>query len=137
MICRLILFRLTRVLGWWLAERLDHSASGWAPSAYLEEHVSRPAPPPPPPAAPRVVPTPPVVNGVTSNGVRAKPGPPAPPAKRPAAKRPVPAGDPRDSGYSGSDTTRDSSGSIAGGLAEALRQRQAALQGKKNDDDDW
>lgn len=27
--------------------------------------------------------------------------------------------------------------SLAGGLAEALRQRQASMQGKKDDDDDW
>lgn len=32
---------------------------------------------------------------------------------------------------------RDSSGSIAGGLAEALRQRQAAMQGGKKGGDDW
>lgn len=27
--------------------------------------------------------------------------------------------------------------SLAGGLAEALRQRQLSMQGKKDDDDDW
>ena len=26
---------------------------------------------------------------------------------------------------------------LAGGLAEALRQRQASMQGKKDDHDDW
>lgn len=121
--------------GWWLASRLDKSSSGWAPSAYLEEVVNKPAPPPAPPA-------PPARPG--TNGVRGKPAPPAPPAKRPAAKKPVMPGAARDSGYSGSGASssdvgaRDSGGSIAGGLAEALRQRQAAMQGKKPaDEDDW
>ncbi|KAF2756601.1 hypothetical protein EJ05DRAFT_532504 [Pseudovirgaria hyperparasitica] len=121
--------------GWWLAKRLDGSASGWAPSAYLEEHTPKPAPPPPPPVAPRIVPTPPTANGTAA---KAKPTPPAPPAKRPAGKRAVPAAPAaRDSGYSTNDTPRDSNGSMAGGLAEALRQRQAAMKGKSADDDEW
>jgi myosin-1 len=120
-------------IGWWLASRLDKSASGWAPSAYLEEVQHKPAPPPPPPAPP----------ARPANG---KPKPPAPPAKRPAGRKPAPSpGDSaRDSGYSGSGVSsvesagpRDSSGSIAGGLAEALRQRQAAMQGRQRSEEDW
>jgi myosin I len=113
-----------------LASRLDKSASGWAPSAYLEEVVQR-APAPPPPPAPPARP---------ANGLGGKPKP-APPAKRPAARKPVNGDSARDSGYSGSGTSmvdggaRDSAGSFAGGLAEALRARQAATQGKRQDDD--
>ncbi|KAF2099628.1 hypothetical protein NA57DRAFT_75130 [Rhizodiscina lignyota] len=123
--------------GWWLAKRSDNSGSGWVPSAYVEEVAQAAPPPPPPPPAARPAPTP-ASNGV--NGTRGKPGPPAPPAKRPGAKKPAPAPAPRDSGYSGSgasDTARDSGGSIAGGLAEALKARQAALSGQRNDENDW
>ncbi|KAF2806649.1 uncharacterized protein BDZ99DRAFT_573394 [Mytilinidion resinicola] len=131
--------------GWWLASRMDKSESGWAPSAYLEEYASKPAPPPPPPVAPRAAPAPPPANGVSSNGgIRGKPTPPAPPAKRPAAKKALPTPAPRDSGYSGSGASssdigaRDSGGSIAGGLAEALRARQAAMQGRRPaQEDEW
>jgi myosin-1 len=41
------------------------------------------------------------------------------------------------SGGSGRATPNNLNTSLAGGLAEALRQRQSAMQGKKNDDDDW
>jgi myosin-1 len=78
--------------------------------------------------------------------------PPAPPAKRPAragAKPTVPAQ--RDSAISGLSVNGSNSGSgtpdggsrastpsLAGGLAEALKARQASMQGKaKEEDDDW
>jgi len=76
-------------------------------------------------------------------GAHGKVGPPAPPSKRPVGRKPAPPAAPRDSGYSGSgsgmsesSTPRESGGSIAGGLAEALRQRQAAMTSKKEDDED-
>ncbi|KIW07562.1 myosin-1 [Verruconis gallopava] len=125
--------------GWWLAKRKDGSASGWVPSAYMEEIVQQ-APPPPPPVAPRPVPPANGVNGASA-AAKGKPGPPVPPTKRPAGKKPVPmpaGAAERDSGYSGSGASaRDSGGSVAGSLAEALRQRQAAMHSRRNDDDDW
>lgn len=125
------------IIGWWLARSQDSSASGWVPSAYMEEIVAAAPPPPPPPVAPRPVPSAGNANGV-NGGARAKPTPPAPPSKRPAGKKPVPASDARDSGYSGSGASaRDSGGSVAGSLAEALRQRQAAMHSKKDGGGDW
>ncbi|KAL8761609.1 MAG: hypothetical protein Q9184_002284 [Pyrenodesmia sp. 2 TL-2023] len=145
--------------GWWLAKKLDGSTQGWAPSAYLTPHTEVPNPtPPPPPSAPAAVALSPPsiasVNGTISNGTsrplataRAKPTPPAPPTKRPAGRKPAPPPTPRDSAVSMGSTggssgraTPDGSGkpSLAGGLAEALRQRQASMQGKRDgDDDDW
>ncbi|GME34038.1 uncharacterized protein K452DRAFT_294428 [Neofusicoccum parvum] len=123
--------------GWWLAKRLDGSAQGWAPSAYLEEHIqaAKPTPPPPPPPAARPVPTPP--NG-SAAAAKAKPTPPAPPAKRPAGRKPAPPPAPRDSGYSTAESASNGAQpSMAGGLAEALRARQAAMSKKEEDDDDW
>jgi myosin-1 len=125
------------------------SAQGWTPQAYLEEQVApapKPAPPPPPPAPARA----PATNGTSRiAAAKAKPTPPAPPMKRPiGGRKPMAAPDPRDSAVS--MNSQDSSGgsgratpnsignaSLAGGLAEALRQRQSAMQGKKDDDDDW
>ncbi|KAK2758756.1 class II myosin [Arachnomyces sp. PD_36] len=129
--------------GWWLCMDPSTSVQGWTPQAYLEEIVAappKPAPPPPPPVAPKA----PVSNGTSRiAAAKAKPTPPAPPMKRPAGRKPMPAPDPRDSAVS--MNSQDSSGgsgratpnSLAGGLAEALRQRQSAMQGKKDDDDDW
>lgn len=119
--------------GWWLAKTASGS-EGWAPSAYLEEIVV--APPPPPPV---VRPTPPPPPAAKTNG-RAKP---TPPAKRPVAgRKPAPPPAPRDSGMSlngnGTDSGRSTpTPSLAGGLAEALRARQSAMQKGKDDDDDW
>ncbi|KAL3423473.1 myosin [Phlyctema vagabunda] len=130
--------------GWWLAK--NAIGQGWAPSAYLEEQ----APPPPPPAVRQQAPPPPppAVKASGMNGAaRAKPTPPAPPAKRPVAgRKPAPPPAPRahDSGMSmnggsGTDSGRNTpTPSLAGGLAEALRARQSAMQrGKDDDDDDW
>ncbi|KAL8806713.1 MAG: hypothetical protein Q9223_004611 [Gallowayella weberi] len=142
--------------GWWLSKKLDGSAQGWAPSAYLTPEVYKPTPPPAPPAAPSSHP-PPAMNGVVANGTsrptpaaRVKPTPPAPPTKRPAGRKPAPPLAPRDSAVSMSSTDGGSGRvtpeptaaggkpSLAGGLAEALRRRQASMQGKKGgDDDDW
>ena len=130
--------------GWWLGKKLDGSAQGWAPSAYLAKEAPKPAPPPAPPA---VVAS--MVNGngaVPQPGARAKPTPPAPPSKRPAAKKPAPTPAPRDSAVSMSSVGGPESGrgtpdsgrpSLAGGLAEALRARQASMHGKRDEDDDW
>lgn len=134
----------TSSLGWWLAKTA--SGEGWAPSAYLKEEeppapVIRPTPPPPPPvAAPRA-------NGANGAAARAKPAPPAPPAKRPAAgRKPQLPTAPRDSGLSlggggngsGTDSGRNTpTPSLAGGLAEALRARQNAMQKPRDDDEDW
>lgn len=116
--------------GWWLAKM--GAKQGWAPSAYLKEEA--PPPPPPPVARP---------NGV-NGAAGAKPRPPAPPAKRPAAGRKtapatVPAA--RDSGLSmgGGRDTPTPTPSLAGGLAEALRARQSAMQGGRRgeEEDDW
>lgn len=77
--------------------------------------------------------------------MKKKPPPPPPAAKRPnLAKKPVQANgvngeSERNSAASsgvGSDAT-GSGGSFAGGLAEALKQRQAAMRAKEEDDDDW
>ncbi|KAI9698497.1 MAG: class II myosin [Candelina mexicana] len=136
--------------GWWLAKKRNSSAQAWTPSAYLEEVISKPNLPPPPPAqAPRTIPAPsPITNGIAANGAakagaKAKPTPPAPPAKRPGAKKPLAPSTARDSGInmndsSGRSTPNENGGvSLAGGLAEALRQRQSAMQGRKDDDDEW
>ncbi|KAL2432227.1 Myosin-1 [Exophiala dermatitidis] len=154
--------------GWWLCKNPQTNAQGWAPSAYVEEIEQRAAAPPPPPAPPAAPPRPTpsvVLNGGQGHQQqhqhKAKPTPPAPPAKRPvpnAAKKPgvSPA---RDSGMSlgsasatgtsgsGTDSGRATpnslgGGSLAGGLAEALRARQSAMSGRGRDredgeDDDW
>ncbi|KAI4217326.1 MAG: hypothetical protein LQ351_000635 [Letrouitia transgressa] len=139
--------------GWWLAKKLTSSAQGWVPSAYLSE-LPKPAPPMAPPIA--VTPAGAQANGYAPNGTarptptsRVKPTPPAPPSKNPAGKKLAPPLAPRDSAVSMSSTSGSSGratpdggkagggSSLAGGLAEALRQRQASMQGKKDDDDDW
>ncbi|KAI9737668.1 MAG: class II myosin [Claussenomyces sp. TS43310] len=135
--------------GWWLAK--NGAAQGWAPSAYLKEEEVAPAPPPPAPVVRPGPPPPPAAktNGLNGTSARAKPTPPAPPAKRPAAgRKPAPAPAPRDSGTSmtlnngsggsGTDSGRNTpTPSLAGGLAEALRARQHAMQRGRDDEDEW
>lgn len=127
--------------GWWLVKRQQGAASGWAPSAYLEEYMTKPAPPVAPPSARAAPPPPPVATNGTAT--RAKPAPPPAASGRPVSRKPAPgpAAAARDSGYSASDGATPAApaaagGSIAGGLAEALRQRQAAMSAK-DDEDDW
>ncbi|KAG9734572.1 myosin IC heavy chain, partial [Aureobasidium melanogenum] len=116
--------------GWWLAKRMDGSASGWAPSAYLEEVVAKPAPPPPPPVQARAMPpAPPKANGA----VAGKKMPPPPPAKRPAGRKPAPPA-PGGSGSGTDSGTSTPTAGLAGGLAEALRARSKAM---RQDDEDW
>lgn len=100
--------------------------------------------------APRATPSP-VPNGAgAAAAAKSKPHPPAPPAKRPnmAGRKPAGAPTARDSavsmqsndssGASGRGTPNSASNvSLAGGLAEALRARQSAMQGKHDDDDEW
>jgi myosin-1 len=140
---------LIDIIGWWLCMSTTTSTQGWAPESYLEEQVvaaPRPAPPPPPPVA---APRPAAATNGAAAAARAKPTPPAPPAKRPAAGGRKPLALPtRDSavsinsydssGGSGRATPNSSSNaSLAGGLAEALRQRQSALRGSQEEEDDW
>lgn len=125
--------------GWWLARHQGESSkSGWVPESYIAPYT-----PPAPAAAARAVPPPPppggAANGRVNGAAKGKPVPPAPPSKRPAVKKPAAPENPRDSGLgvSGTSTPRESGGSIAGGLAEALKARQAAMAGTKDDEDDW
>ncbi|KAK2745871.1 class II myosin [Myotisia sp. PD_48] len=137
--------------GWWLCMNTKTSAQGWTPQAYVEEIVEptpvvqQPPPPPPPPAAPKANPVAnSAVNGSSAAAAKSKPAPPAPPAKRPInIRKPPLGGSARDSTVSTasndspSGSGRATPNSLAGGLAEALRQRQSAMQGKKQEDDDW
>lgn len=132
---------------------MSTSVQGWAPEAYLKEQAApapKPTPPPPPPAAPRATPSPLSNGAATAAAAKAKPAPPAPPAKRPnmAGRKTAPGAPPapRDSAVSmnaqesnsGRATPSSASNaSLAGGLAEALRARQNAMQGKQDDDDEW
>ncbi|KAF8469743.1 P-loop containing nucleoside triphosphate hydrolase protein [Kalaharituber pfeilii] len=95
--------------GWWLAKKLSSpETQGWAPSAKREfERES---------------------------------GAPAPPAKRPnmtgKAKPALPSRNVTPIAVGQDRESTGSTNSLAGGLAEALRSRQIAMQGKKDDDDD-
>jgi len=86
-------------------------------------------------------PAPPVNGSHHANGSSpsAKPKPPAPPTKRPIKSKlaPVPP-PPKDSGTDlGSGNAGSSGPGMAGGLEAMLKQRQAAMSGHHDDDDDW
>jgi len=129
--------------GWWLARRQHGTQQGWVPSAYLEVFASKPAPPAPPPIQARLAPPPPPVNGnhhaADGHSAAAKPKPPAPPMKRPVGRKPAPVPPPpKDSGTDLGNGNAGSSGpGMAGGLEAMLKQRQAAMSGHHDDDDDW
>ncbi|KAK5071793.1 class II myosin [Lithohypha guttulata] len=137
--------------GWWLCKNPKTGAQGWAPSAYVEEiEQTRAAPPPPPPVAPPR-PTPAAaLNGAVDGTAKGRSTPPIPPTKRPvpSGRKPAPAPPQRDSAVSlgngsGTDSGRATpnsigGGSLAGGLAEALRARQSAMSHRRDDNgDDW
>ncbi len=90
--------------GWWLGKRLDGSEQGWVPTSYLEE-VQQAAPPAAPPARPK------------------KKSPPAPPTKKRSSANTIPNGNGASARSSGG------SNNLAGGLAQALRQRQEEEKG--------
>ena len=139
--------------GWWLCKNPRTGQEGWAPAAYVEEIEQQRAPHPPPPPPPSVAPRPaPAValNGSAIDGVaKGRSTPPVPPTKRPVAggRKPAPPPPSRDSAVSlstgsGTDSGRATpnsigGGSLAGGLAEALRARQSAMSNRRDDDDDW
>lgn len=124
--------------GWWLVQNASKQ-QGWAPTAYLKKEVIVSTP------APVSRPTPVAPPKSTGNGpvIRAKPIPPVPPAKRPVSgRKPSSIQTPRDSAMSintnGKASERSTpQPSLAGGLAEALKARQAAMQRGRDDDDDW
>lgn len=142
--------------GWWLCKNPQTGAQGWVPSAYVEEieqqaRAHPPPPPPPPVAAVRPAPAVTINGGNLAAGATAgRSTPPVPPTKRPipGGRKPAPVPPARDSAVSlgtgsGTDSGRATpnsigGGSLAGGLAEALRARQSAMsQRKDDDDDDW
>ena len=92
---------------------MDTEQQGWAPTSYVEE-IKQP------------------VNGMPKK----KPPPPPPTGKRPnIGKKPAAAAT-----HEANDTPANGNaqgGSFAGGLAQALKQRQAAMREKDDDDDDW
>ncbi|KAI1002705.1 Myosin-1 [Podosphaera aphanis] len=128
--------------GWWLAVNLA-GRQGWAPAAYLKEE--KPPPPPLPLPVPAARPSPPARPRTNGNApaIRAKPTPPAPPAKRPISGRQTAANPAASNSGVSINTNGSGSGrstptpSLAGGLAEALKARQAAMLKGRTDNDDW
>ncbi|ODV92443.1 hypothetical protein CANCADRAFT_56105 [Tortispora caseinolytica NRRL Y-17796] len=107
--------------GWWLCKKLDGSATGWAPTTYLEEvTASKAAPPPPPPPT--------------------NPKPKRKPATAAAASASGTSGGDVVGGLANAIKQKESeTRSFAGGLADALKKRQGRMQDSddEQENDDW
>lgn len=104
--------------GWFLAQRKDGSAEGWAPAAYVEQIK----------VAPKI----------------AKKAPPAPPKRKPAPSAPQASSQTGGeapnlaSGLAAAlQKKNDENHAFAGNLAQALKSRAAKMDSDGEEDDDW